>query len=320
MIPCLNEEKTLPLVLKSIPKKITGIKKIDILVIDDGSSDKTVAVAKNLGVKHFVRHTRNMGLGRSFHDGVMRALEIGADIIVNTDGDNQYPQKDIPKLVRPVVRKQADIVVADRQVDKIQHFSPGKKLMQKAGSKVVNLAAGTDIPDAASGFRAYSREAAIRLNTVTSFSYCMETIIQAGYKRMAITSVPVVTNPKTRESRLFKSSFEHVMKSGSAIVRSYTMYRPYVLFSTLSVLLFVLGLVPFARYIWYLSQNQHGSHIQSLIAGSIILIAAFMTFITGVLADLTRINRILVEYQLELAKREHLAPTRRTTTRRRTSS
>ncbi len=306
-IPCLNEEETLPLVLKSIPKKIDGIDQIEILVIDDGSSDRTVEIAQKLGVTHFVHHTRNKGLGLSFHDGVMKALELGADIVVNTDGDNQYPQESIAELVQPILRKEADIVVADRQIDKIAHFSAPKKLLQRFGSRVVNKAAGTDVPDAASGFRAYSRDAIIKLNTITRFSYCMETIIQAGNKRLAIASVPVVTNPKTRESRLFNSTPEHVLKSAAAIFRAYVMYRPYVLFLSLGGLLATLGTVPFVRYLWFFIDGSHGSHLQSLVLGSVLLIAALLCVALGVLADLTRINRILIEDQLELAKRAHLA-------------
>ncbi|RTK93914.1 glycosyltransferase family 2 protein [Candidatus Saccharibacteria bacterium] len=306
-IPCLNEEKTLPAVLKTIPKKIPGISEIEVLVINDGSKDKTVEIAKSLGVKHFVHHTRNKGLGLSFHDGVMRALELGADIVVNTDGDNQYPQESIAELVQPIVRGEADIVVADRQVQQIAHFSQFKKLLQRAGSRVVNMAAGTNIPDAASGFRAYSRESIIQLNTITRFSYCMETIIQAGNKRLAITSHPVVTNPKTRESRLFKSTPEHVLKSAAAIFRAYVMYRPYVLFVSIGLILAVAGLFPFFRYLWFLAQNTHGGHLQSLVLGSVLLIAAILSFALGVLADLTRINRILIEDQLTLAKRAHLS-------------
>ncbi len=219
-IPCLNEEKTLSLVLESIPKEINGIDSIDILIIDDGSSDNTIEIAKKYGVKHFVRHAKNMGLARSFHDGVNKALELGADIVVNTDGDNQYPQDKIGELVQPIIAGQADIVVADRQTSKIAHFSPMKKLLQRFGSYVVNKAAGTKIPDAASGFRAYSRNSLLRINVVTSFSYCMETIIQAGNKRIPITSIPITTNAKTRESRLFKSTWEQVVKKSSAIIRA----------------------------------------------------------------------------------------------------
>lgn len=305
-IPCLNEEKTLALVLKSIPKKIPGVKSIKILIIDDGSSDNTLKVAKKFGVKHFVRHTRNMGLARSFSDGVMKALEMGADIVVNTDGDNQYPQKDIAKLVKPILQRKADIVVADRQTDHIKEFSAGKRFLQKAGSKIVNLAAGTDVPDAASGFRAYSREAIIRLNVITRFSYCMETIIQAGNKRLAIASVKVKTNPKTRESRLFKSTPEHVAKSAAAILRAYVMYRPYMLFASLGTFFLLVGAIPFVRYLWFFFHNDSGGHLQSLVIGGLLLTCSLFCYVLGVLADLTRINRILIEDKMELAKRAHL--------------
>ena len=267
-IPCLNEEKTLPLVLKSIPKKIPGVD-LQVLIIDDGSRDKTIAIAKKHGVKHFVIHPRNMGLSRSFRDGVKYALEHGADIVVNTDGDNQYPQARIPDLIQPIIDGKADIVIADRQTKKIAHFSPLKKLLQRLGSYIVNKAAGTKLPDAASGFRAYSRESLILLNIVTQFSYCMETIIQAGNKHLAIVSIPVKTNAKTRESRLFKNMWQHVFKSTSAIVRSYVMYRPYVVFGILGWSLLVLGLVPFIRWTFFavVRHNTQG-HLQSLISAA----------------------------------------------------
>lgn len=303
-IPCLNEEQTLPLVLKSIPKKINGIDEIEILVIDDGSSDKTVEVARHLGVKHFVHHNRNQGLGRSFHDGCLKALEIGADIVVNTDGDNQYPQDRISDLVQPILNGSADIVVADRQTHKIEHFSTFKKFLQRVGSKVVNIAAGTDLPDAASGFRAYSRESLIRLNTITRFSYCTETIIQAGNKGLAITHMPVDTNPKTRESRLFNSTWEHVYKSAVTIIRAYIMYKPYIVFGTLGTVLFLLGLVPFARFTYLsIEEGTTGGHLQSLLAGSLLMIAAFLCFVLNIIADLIRTNRILSEDNLEQTKR-----------------
>lgn len=302
-IPCYNEEETLPLVLKDIPKKIPGIDTIEILVIDDGSTDRTVEVAKKHGVKHFVVRTHR-GLARSFHDGVMKALELGADIIVNTDGDNQYPQQEIGALVKPILDGKADVVIADRQVQTIAHFSRGKKLMQALGTKILNAAAGTQVPDAPSGFRAYSRESILQLNIITRFSYTMETIIQAGNKGLIIASVPVITNPKTRESRLFKSSWEHVIKSGSAITRAFIMYRPYVLFNTLGVSLLVLGTMPFLRYLFFvLTDNNPGNHLQSLIAGAVLLVTAFISFTLGVIADLTRINRSLNEQTLEHIKR-----------------
>lgn len=303
-VPCLNEEQTLPLVLKTIPKKIKGIDEIIVLVIDDGSTDKTVEVAKAHGVRHFVHHARNKGLARSFHDGLMEALTLGADIIVNTDGDNQYQQEKIAELVQPIIDGHADMVIADRQVQSIEHFSPGKKFMQAIGTKVLNAAAGTKVPDAPSGFRAYSREAALQLNVITRFSYTMETLIQAGNKRLAIASVPIPTNPKTRESRLFKSSWEHVYKSGLAITRAFIMYRPYVIFNSLGIALLAIGLVPFARYFYFfLVDNTPGNHLQSLIGGSVLLVTSFISFTLGIIADLTRINRALNEDMLEQIKR-----------------
>ncbi len=303
-IPCLNEAETLPLVLKSIPRQIAGIDEILVLVIDDGSTDKTLEVARAHGVQHFVRHVRNQGLGRSFHDGVLKALELGADIVVNTDGDNQYPQDRISDLVQPVLRGNADIVIADRQTASIKHFSPFKKLLQRLGSAVVNQAAGTQLPDAVSGFRAYSRESLLRLNTITRFSYCTETIIQAGYKGLHITSIPVTTNPKLRESRLFKSTGEHIRKSAITIIRAYVMYRPYIIFGWLGTLLFLAGLVPFARFFYFsLLDGSTAGHVQSLLVGSLLMIAAFLCLVLNIIADLIRINRILIEDNLEQTKR-----------------
>lgn len=304
-IPCLNEEKTLPLVLKSIPKTIAGVDSIEVLIVDDGSNDKTIAIARQHGVQHIVRHSRNRGLGISFRHGVERALELGADIVVNTDGDNQYPQERIPDLVQPILDGTADIVVADRQTHKIAHFSPMKKLLQRVGSAVVNLAAGTDLPDAASGFRAYSREALIELNTITSFSYCMETIIQAGNKRLAITSIPIDTNPKTRESRLFKTTWQHVRKSATAIIRAYIMYRPQVVFGALGILFFISGAVPFVRFLLltFITDKGGRGHLQSMLLGLILLMAAFLCVVLNVIADLIRINRSLIEQELAHTKR-----------------
>ncbi|WP_243063496.1 glycosyltransferase family 2 protein [Humibacter sp. RRB41] len=301
-IPCLNEEETLPLVLSTIPQQIDGVDDIEILVIDDGSSDRTIDVARELGVTHFVRHTRNQGLARSFQDGIDYALVHGADIVVNTDGDNQYPQDRIGDLVQPVLRGEADIVIADRQTATIAHFSPFKKLMQRFGSWTVNKAAGTKIPDAASGFRAYSKASLIRLNIVTKFSYCMETIIQAGNKRLAVSSIPVMTNAKTRESRLFKNIWQHMFQSGLAIARAFVMYRPYLIFAWLGAVLAVIGLIPFIRYIIVVSTHEPGQHIQSLLIGTVAMSAALLSFAIGVVADLTRINRVLHEDALELQK------------------
>lgn len=303
-IPCLNEETTLPLVLQSIPGHIKGISEIIVLVIDDGSSDKTVEVARQHGVKHFVRHARNQGLGRSFHDGIQAALALGADIVVNTDGDNQYPQERIADLVQPILQGRADIVIGDRQTDKIAHFSFAKKILQRLGSAVVNRAAGTRLPDAVSGFRAYSRESLFRLNTVTRFSYCTETIIQAGNKGLSIASIPIETNPKLRESRLFGSTSEHVRKSAIIIIRAFIMYKPYVIFGWMGGLLFAVGAIPFLRFVYLsLQQGSTSGHLQSLLLGSLLLTGAFLCFVLNIIADLIRINRILTEDNLEQTKR-----------------
>ena len=302
-IPCLNEEETLSAVLTSIPKKIDGISSIDILIIDDGSSDNTINIAKKHGVTHFVKHRRNMGLARSFHDGIDYALAHGADIVVNTDGDNQYPQAMIGELVQPIINGEAEIVIGDRQTQTIEHFSPFKKRMQRFGSWVVNKAAGTDLPDAASGFRAYSRQSLYRLNVVTQFSYCMETIIQAGNKRLAITSIPITTNAKTRESRLFKNIWQHMAKSGQAIIRSFIMFKPHVIFTTLGSILLLLAVIPFARFFYFWLDGDSQGHIQSLIFGSAMFTGALFSFALLVIADLQKSNRILLEDQLERTKK-----------------
>jgi glycosyltransferase involved in cell wall biosynthesis len=307
-IPCLNEEATLPLVLSTIPTHIDGVDQIDIVIVDDGSTDRTAEVAREHGVTHIVRHTRTMGLARSFADGVEYALANGADIVVNTDGDNQYPQERIGDLVAPIVAGRADIVIGDRQTQSIEHFSPFKKAMQRFGSWVVNKAAGTKLPDAASGFRAYSRYSLYRLNIVTQFSYCMETIIQAGNKRLAIESIPVTTNPKTRESRLFKNVFEHMVRSAEAILRSYIMFKPWTVFRTLALTFGVLGLIPFVRFAIIRAMGDDGNHIQSLILGGALVSGALLAVALGVLSDLLRTNRILIEDQLERLKVERYGP------------
>jgi glycosyltransferase involved in cell wall biosynthesis len=302
-IPCLNEEDTLPLVLKNIPKTIPGIDQVEVLIIDDGSTDKTIAVAKKLGVKHFVKHTRNRGLARSFHDGINYALAHGADIVVNTDGDNQYPQERIGDLVQPIIRGEADMVIGDRQTHKIAHFSRFKKIMQRFGTYVVNQAAGSNLPDAASGFRAYSRESLYRLNIITKFSYTMETIVQAGNNHLRIASIAIETNPKTRESRLFKNSWHHMTKSAEAIIRSYFMYKPFAFFGGLGTLLFIAGSIPFINYaINALIIHHAGGHLQSLILGVTLVTASLLSFALGVIADLQRINRVLHEDTLERLK------------------
>lgn len=301
-IPCFNEEETLPLVVNTIPKKIPGVDSIEILVIDDGSKDKTVEVAKRLGVHHIIRHTGNKGLARSFADGIHYALMIGADIIVNTDADNQYPQKDIPELIKPVIDGKADIVVADRQTDKIAHFSSTKKFFQRFGSTVVRDLSGTKVPDAVSGFRAYSREAALEMNIVTDFSYVIETIIQAQYKRLSITSVPVTVNPPTRPSRLFKNMFEHMRHSGATIIRSYTMYRPLNVFVLIGSFLIYTGALVGIRFLWFIFWGKGGGHVQSMIFASILIMVGVQVVMTGLVGDLIGINRKLLEDVLKRMK------------------
>lgn len=305
---CLNEEKTLPVVLKEIPKKIPGITNIEVVIVDDGSTDNTLKIAKQHGVQHIVRHPRRQGLGRGFKDAIEKSLAAGADIIVHTDGDNQYPGNKIPDLIAPILAGKADMVIADRQIHTIQHFSPLKKFLQRIGTKVLNAAAGTQVPDAPSGFRAYSREAAMRLNNVTTFSYAMETLIQAGNKQLAIASIPITTNPKTRESRLFRSYGGYLFKSGTAIARAFLMYRPYVIFVSLGIGLLILGLIPFARYLYFLADGNGGGHLQSLVLGSVLLIASFISFTLGIVADLIRINRVLIEQDLEHTKHIRFDP------------
>ena len=307
MIPCLNEEATLPLVLSKIPREIKGIDSIVTLIIDDGSTDKTVEVAKNLGVNEFVQHAKNRGLAHSLRDGIQRSLELGADILVLTDGDNQYPQEKIPELIQPILDGEADTVIGDRRVMTIEHFSPVKKFLQKFGTSVVNSLAGTNIPDSTSGFRAYTKEAAIKFNLIGRFNFAAETTIQASNKKLAIVSIPIKTNPKTRESRLFKSSWEHVRKSAIAMLNSYTMYRPLTVFMTIAITLFIGGMIPFGHFIYLAvtTKNAYGAHhLQSLIIGAVLINASFTTFALGIIANLTRINRSLIEDVLEVQKRE----------------
>ncbi len=302
-IPCLNEELTLGKVIDSIPKKIKGVSKITILLIDDGSSDKSLKIAKAHGVSEIIHHTKTIGLGKTFHDGVMRGLELGADIIVNTDADDQHPQNLIGELVKPILDGRADIVIGDRETGSVEYFSPLKKWLQKKGTQVVNAAAGTNVPDAASGFRAYSRESLMQINTVTRFSYTMETIIQAGNKGLAIESIPIIAKKAQRPSRLFKSMRQHVLRSASAIVRAYIMYKPYMVFTTLAIILLVIGLIPFARFVYFALHGERGQHTLSLLLGLTFLISSLLSVAIGILADLIRTNRILNELTLENLKR-----------------
>jgi len=305
MIPCLNEEETLPQVLKTIPKKIKGISQIEILLIDDGSTDNTVKVAKSLGVKEFLYHNKNQGLSRAFRHGLNRALDMGADIIVLTEGDNQYKQEKIPELIKPIQDGVADVVISDRMTQTIDHFSRRKKFFQKLGTWVLNKAAGSNVPDAISGFRAYSRQAALQLNPVADYSWATETTLQAAAKKQAIVVLPIKTNPKTRESRQFKSSWEHIRRSSITIARAYIMYKPYAVFLSLATIFLLIGLVPFIRYFVFFSiYKKPGQHLQSLIFGMVFLIASFLSLSLGVIADLIRINRVLAEDSLELIKKQ----------------
>ena len=294
-IPCFNERENLTDTLADLPKEIPGVDEIEILIIDDGSTDGTAALASELGVHHVVRFRQNRGLARGFMAGVDACLRLGADVIVNTDADNQYNGQDIPALVRPIVEERADLVVGDRQVDQVADFSATKKRLQKIGSWVVRLASGTQVPDAPSGFRAISREAALRMFVTSEFTYTLETLIQAGQARFAVDAVPVRTNPKTRESRLFAGTLQYLRHSASTIIRIYTMYRPLKAFLLLASVLFGVGLLLGIRFlIFHFTEDQAG-HVQSLILAAILLISAFIVLVAGLLADLVGANRKLLE-------------------------
>ena len=294
-IPCLNEELTLPATLKDLPKSIDGVDNIEILVIDDGSTDKTVEVAESLGVHHIFKLTNNKGLAKAFISGVNQALKLDADIIVNTDADNQYFGGDIAKLIQPILRREADIVVGDRQVETIRHFSPMKVFLQKFGSWVVQQLSGTLIPDATSGFRAYSRDAALQLNVVSDFTYTIETIISAGKKNLAITYVPVKTNKKLRESRLFPSIRVYLRRSLVTMLKVYSMYRPLKLFTIVGGTTFIMGFAIGCRYLFFFFMGQTEGHIQSLILSAILLIVGFQIIMMGIAAELISVNRQLLE-------------------------
>ncbi len=305
-IPCLNEEATLPLAVADIPRRIDGVDHVEIMIIDDGSTDRTVDVARALGVDHIVRHKRNMGLARAFRSGLDAALRLGADIIVNTDADNQYCGADIPKLVRPILDGEADIVIGDRQTDDIAHFSPLKKRLQRLGSRTVRWLSDTNVTDAVSGFRAFSRDAALRINIVSVFSYTIETVIQAGKKHIVVKSVPVRTNPKTRESRLFKSVPKFIERSLVTLIRVYSMYQPLRFFVAIGAVFFLIGAIPLTRFVvFYLGGHGEG-HLQSLIIGGAFLIIGVLTFLFGLLADLVNFNRQLIEMALERIRRAEL--------------
>lgn len=298
-VPCYNEEETLPSVVRSIPRQIDGVDRVEILIIDDGSTDGTVRVARELGVDHIARHTNNKGLARAFRTGIDTCLALGADIIVNTDGDNQYNAQDIPLLIQPILDGTADIVVGDRRPQEIGHFSPLKRKLQQIGSQVVRTLSGTDVRDTVSGFRAMSADAALHLNIVSPFSYTIEMLIQAGRKRLAIASVPVRTNGPTRPSRLFKGLPHFIGRSVVTMMRMYAMYKPLATFLSIGVVLLAAGAGPILRFLYFWLEGNGRGHVQSLILGGVLVILGFVTLLIGLVADLINFNRQLIEITLQ---------------------
>ena len=294
-IPCYNEAQTLEIALNELPSRLDGIDEIEYLIIDDGSQDDTVSVAKTWGVHHIVSFKQNKGLAKGFMAGLDEALRQGADIIVNTDADNQYCAEDIGALIKPILSGQADYVIGARPIDETEHFSFIKKKLQHFGSWVVRKASNTDIPDAPSGFRAMTREAAMRMNVVNDYTYTLETIVQAGRERIPITSVPVRTNAELRPSRLFHSIWSYVKKSMLTIIRAYIMYKPLKCFSYFASLPMLVGLVYAARFIVYYANGTGSGHVQSLILGCTLIILGFLTFMIGLMADVISANRKILE-------------------------
>ena len=304
-IPCYNEAETLEIALNDLPKHIDGIDEIEYLIINDGSTDNTVEVAAAWGVHHIVSFTCNKGLARGFMAGLDECLRQGADIIVNTDADNQYCGEDIEKLVRPILDGKADIVIGERPIDQTEHFSPLKKKLQHLGSWVVRRASKTNIPDAPSGFRAFSREAALHLNVVNEYTYTLETIVQAGRNKMSIISVPIRTNEELRPSRLFHSMFGYIKKSMLTIIRAYLMYKPLRFFAGIGLVPFLAGVALGLRYIVLMCIGQARGHVQSLILSSILILLGVMCWMIGIQADLIAANRkILEEIQYRVRKEE----------------
>ncbi len=296
----------MPLTLKGLPKKIAGIDDIETLVIDDGSTDNTIKVARENGVKNIVKFTNNKGLAEAFMAGIDACLKLGADIIVNTDGDNQYDAADVEKLITPILKGEADIVIGDRQVNGIRHFSFTKRKLQLLGSWVVKHVSDTEIPDATSGFRALSRDAALRMNVITKFSYTLETIIQAGKKNLAIHHVPVRTNEKLRQSRLFKSIPGYLKRSILTIFRIYLMYEPMKTFIRIGGIIFGLGLLISLRFLYFYLIGHGAGHIQSLILAAVLLMIGFQVMMIGLVADLIGGTRRLLEDTLYRVKKIEL--------------
>lgn len=305
-IPCLNEEQTLAETLGDLPKSIAGIDEIETLIIDDGSTDGTIRVARENGVNHIVSFTNNKGLAEAFMAGLDACLKLGADIIVNTDGDNQYRGDNIADLVKPIIQGEADIVIGDRQVNAIEHFSFTKKRLQVLGSWVVKHVSNTEVPDATSGFRAFSREAALRMNVISRFSYTLETIIQAGKKNLAVTHVPIKTNEKLRESRLFSSIPKYLRRSILTIFRIYTMYEPLKTFLRIGGLIFGAGFLVSLRFLYFYAMGNGAGHIQSLILAAVLMMIGFQVIMIGLVADLIGGNRRLIEDTLYRVKKIEL--------------
>ena len=305
-IPCLNEAEALPITLRGLPRRVPGFDTVEWLVIDDGSTDRTIAVAREHGVDHIVRLTNNKGLANGFQAGLDAALKLGADVIVNTDADNQYDGRDVPKLVAPIVAGDADMVVGDRQVMTIEHFSPAKKLLQRLGSWVVRQASATDVPDTTSGFRAYNREAALALQVVSKFTYTLETIIQAGKMTVAIDHVPVRTNPKLRESRLFPSMWTYIRRNGISIFRIYAQYEPLKVFMSAAALVGLAAIIVWTRFLVFWIGGDGAGHVQSLILGAVLFNAATVLAALGVLGDLLSGQRITLQRIFERVRRVEL--------------
>ncbi len=312
-IPCWNEEATLPETLATIPRQVAGVDEVEVLIIDDGSRDRTVAVARAHGADHVVRHTTNQGLAAAFQTGLDACLRLGADIIVNTDADNQYPQARIPDLIAPILRGEADMVIGDRQVGQIEHFSPPKKVLQGWGSWVVRQVSGTSVPDAPSGFRAFSREAALRINVITNYTYTLETIIQAGKKNLAVGHVPIVTNPITRKSRLIRSIPDYIKKNTVTIVRLYSLYEPLKVFFYIGLIMVLIALFGGSRLLWFYftleGQNFRQTferHTPTTIVTLIALVFGFQIWLIGLMADLMASSRRLIEETLYRVKKLEL--------------
>lgn len=294
-IPCFNEADVLPITLKALPREVPGFDSVEWLVINDGSTDGTAEVAQQNGVDHVVSFTKNQGLARAFLAGMDSCIKLGADVIINTDADNQYQAADIPALVAPILEGRADVVIGTRPINDIESFSMVKKALQKAGSYVVRLVSKTSIPDAPSGFRAMTREAAMRFNVFNDYTYTLETIIQAGQKNIAITSVPVRVNGALRPSRLVRSSSAYIRKSLVTIVRIFVVYKSFRFFMSVGLTALLLGLIGGVRYLYYYATGEGAGHVQSLILSSILLGVGFQTMLTAFLADLLAVNRRLME-------------------------